>query len=37
VTRFMLTVEISTIYKKGDRTRKIHHLLYAPDYRKVPS
>ncbi len=31
-TRFMLTVEISTIYKKGDRTRKIHHLLYAPDF-----
>lgn len=30
--RFMLTVEISTIYKKGDRTRKIHHLLYAPDF-----
>ncbi|HWB30297.1 MAG TPA: UvrD-helicase domain-containing protein [Vicinamibacterales bacterium] len=31
-TRFMLTVEISTIYKKGDRTRKIHHLIYAPDF-----
>lgn len=30
--RFMLTVEISTIYKKGDRTRKIHHLLYAPGF-----
>lgn len=29
--RFMLSVEISTIYKRGDRTRKIHHLLYAPD------
>lgn len=28
-TRFLLEVEISTIYKKGDRTRKIHHLLYA--------
>src|SRR5688500_9981809 len=23
-TRFMLTVEISTIYKKGEKTRKIH-------------
>jgi uncharacterized protein (TIGR00375 family) len=22
-------VEISTIYKKGDRTRKVHHLIYA--------
>src|SRR5437016_1088371 len=30
--RFMLSVEISTIYKKGDRTRKIHHLVYAPDF-----
>jgi uncharacterized protein (TIGR00375 family) len=31
-TRFMLSVEISTIYKKGDLTRKIHHLIYAPDF-----
>ena len=29
--RFMLEVEISTIYKQGDRVRKVHHLLYAPD------
>ena len=29
-TRFMLSVEISTIYKKGDKTRKIHHLIYTP-------
>jgi len=29
--RFMLQVEISTIYKKDDKTRKIHHLIYAPD------
>ena len=29
-TRFMLSVEISTIYKKGEKTRKIHHLIYAP-------
>jgi len=28
-TRFLLEVEISTIYKKGERTRKVHHLLYA--------
>jgi uncharacterized protein (TIGR00375 family) len=27
--RFLLEVEISTIYKKGERTRKVHHLLYA--------
>ena len=29
---FMLSVEISTVYKKDDRTRKIHHLVYAPDF-----
>jgi DNA helicase II / ATP-dependent DNA helicase PcrA len=29
--RFMLQVEISTIYKRGEKTRKVHHLLYAPD------
>src|ERR1044071_8362209 len=32
VPRFMLEVEISTIYRKGERTRKIHHLIYAPDF-----
>ena len=30
LTRFMLSVEISTIYKQGEKTRKIHHLIYAP-------
>lgn len=30
--RFMLSVEISTIYKKDGATRKIHHLIYAPDF-----
>src|SRR3954463_10126243 len=25
--RFMLSVEISTIYKRDDRTRKVHHLV----------
>src|SRR5262245_36505774 len=25
--RFMLEVEISTIYKKGERNRKVHHLI----------
>jgi DNA helicase-2/ATP-dependent DNA helicase PcrA len=29
--QFMLSTEISTIYKKGDKTRKIHHLIYAAD------
>jgi DNA helicase II / ATP-dependent DNA helicase PcrA len=28
--RFMLSVEISTIYRRGERTRKVHHLIYAP-------
>ena len=31
-TRFMLSVEISTIYKKGALTRKVHHLVYVPDF-----
>jgi DNA helicase-2/ATP-dependent DNA helicase PcrA len=30
--RFMLSVEISTIYKRDDRTRKVHHLIYLPDF-----
>ncbi|SDP94050.1 TIGR00375 family protein [Actinopolyspora xinjiangensis] len=30
--RFMLSVEIATIYKYGDYTRKIHHLCYVPDF-----
>jgi DNA helicase II / ATP-dependent DNA helicase PcrA len=33
--RFLLEVEISTIYKKGEKTRKIHHLIYAPDLAAV--
>jgi uncharacterized protein (TIGR00375 family) len=30
--RFMLSVEISTIYRRDDQTRKVHHLLYAPSF-----
>ena len=30
--RFLLSAEISTIYRRGDRTRKVHHLLYAPTF-----
>jgi DNA helicase II / ATP-dependent DNA helicase PcrA len=30
--RFILSVEISTIYKRDDRTRKVHHLVYLPDF-----
>jgi DNA helicase-2/ATP-dependent DNA helicase PcrA len=30
--RFLLSVEISTIYRRDERTRKVHHLLYAPSF-----
>jgi DNA helicase-2/ATP-dependent DNA helicase PcrA len=30
--RFILTAEISTIYKKKDKIRKVHHLIFAPDF-----
>jgi uncharacterized protein (TIGR00375 family) len=30
--RFTLSVEISTIYRRGERTRKVHHLIYAPTF-----
>jgi len=33
--RFLLEVEISTIYKKDEHTRKVHHLIYAPDLEKA--
>lgn len=29
--RFILSVEISTIYKKGDKTRKVHHIVFMPN------
>jgi len=29
--RFLLTAEISSIYKKNGRTRKIHNLIFLPD------
>lgn len=30
--RFVLSVEISTIYKKWDKTRKVHHVVFVPDF-----
>ncbi|MDR2110568.1 MAG: UvrD-helicase domain-containing protein [Spirochaetaceae bacterium] len=30
--RFVLTGEISTIYKRGDKTRKVHHLIILPNF-----
>ncbi|MDR2070286.1 MAG: UvrD-helicase domain-containing protein [Treponema sp.] len=35
--RFVLTGEISTIYKKGDITRKVHHLILLPDFKAAAS
>lgn len=32
---FCLTTEVSTVYKHGDRIRKNHNLLYAPDFDTV--
>ena len=31
--RFLLSAEISTIYKREDATRKVHHLICAPNFR----
>jgi DNA helicase II / ATP-dependent DNA helicase PcrA len=30
--KFLLSGEISCIYKKGDKTRKLHHLILMPDF-----
>ena len=34
-TRFILTSEISCIYSKKNRVRKIHILIFAPDFQTV--
>ncbi len=34
-TRFLLSGEISCIYKRGDRTRKVHNLILMPDFDAV--
>ncbi len=33
--RFVLSVEISLIYKKNDKTRKIHHVVLMPNFDAV--
>ena len=33
--RFMLGGEISNIYKRGDRTRKVHNIVFAPSFEAV--
>ena len=35
LVRFLLAGEISTIYKKNGRTRKIHHVIFAPSFEAV--
>ncbi|MFW5721679.1 MAG: UvrD-helicase domain-containing protein [Desulfohalobiaceae bacterium] len=34
-TRFMLVTEISSIYKKGGKVRKIHNLVFMPSLEKA--
>jgi DNA helicase-2/ATP-dependent DNA helicase PcrA len=34
-TRFILTVEISSIYSKGGKTRRIHNIIFAPSIETV--
>jgi uncharacterized protein (TIGR00375 family) len=34
-TRFILTTEISSIYSKGNKTRKIHNIVFAPNFEAV--
>ena len=33
--RFLLTAEISSIYKKSGKVRKVHNLVFAPDFQTV--
>ncbi len=35
LTRFILTAEISNIYKKNGKVRKVHNVLFAPDFVTV--
>jgi uncharacterized protein (TIGR00375 family) len=34
-TLFMLTAEVASIYKKGDKVRRVHNLLFAPNFEAV--
>lgn len=33
--RFMLGVEVACVYKKAGRTRRVHHLVYAPGWSEA--
>lgn len=32
---FMLSAEVASIYKQGDKVRRVHNLLYAPNFETV--
>jgi len=32
---WMLQTEVSTVYKDDSKTRKVHHIIYAPDFETV--
>ncbi|MFZ6015373.1 MAG: endonuclease Q family protein [Patescibacteria group bacterium] len=34
-TAFFLTTEVSCIYKKHDKTRRLHHILFFPDLQSL--
>ncbi|WP_372948435.1 UvrD-helicase domain-containing protein [Mariniphaga sp.] len=34
-TRFILTAEISNIYKRGDKVRKVHNVVLAPGFEEA--
>ena len=36
-TRFLLSAEISNIYKRAGKTRKVHNLIYAPTFEEAES
>jgi len=34
-TRFLLSTEVSSIYKKSGKVRKVHNIIFAPDFKTV--
>ncbi len=34
-TRFLLSTEVSSIYSQGGKTRRIHALIFAPDFEAI--
>jgi DNA helicase II / ATP-dependent DNA helicase PcrA len=34
-TRFLLTTEISNIYKRGDKVRKVHNVVLTPEFEEA--